>query len=159
MENLPTTYKISVLYSFLKQTWIIMLLLIICLLKITFPIYFFGPLYFLAIGLMVFLGLKAFYSIIYDRTKEFILFEDRLVVKEGIFFRTNDFIELYRIKDYSSYQTLFMQMLSLMAVTIYSSDKTSPELQIKGIKSSGVLERLRLLVEEQRRIKGVREFD
>lgn len=159
MENLPTTYKISVLYSLLKQTWIIMLLLIICLLKITFPIYFLGPLYFIGIGLMVFLGLKAFYSIIYDRTKEFILFEDRLVVKEGIFFRTNDFIELYRIKDYSSYQTLFMQMLSLMAVTIYSSDKTSPELQIKGIKNSGVLERLRLLVEEQRRIKGVREFD
>ena len=159
MENLPTTYKISVLYSLLKQTWIIMLLLIICLLKITFPIHFFGPVYFLAIGLMVFLGLKAFYSIIYDRTKKLIVFEDRLVIKEGIFFKTVEYTELYRLKDYSSYQTLYMQMLDLMGIRIKASDDTDPVFKMDGIKNSGLIEKLRLLVEEQRRVKGVREFD
>jgi hypothetical protein len=46
-----------------------------------------------------------------------------------------------------------------MNLQLITSDKTDPILNLKGIPKSDVFQLIRENVEEQRRIKGVREFD
>jgi membrane protein YdbS with pleckstrin-like domain len=87
------------------------------------------------------------------------LFKDRLVTKKGVFTNQFSFLELYRVKDYEVYQSFFMRLFNIMNLQLITSDKTDPILNLKGIPKSDVFQLIRENVEEQRRIKGVREFD
>jgi hypothetical protein len=52
-----------------------------------------------------------------------------------------------------------MRLFNIMNLQLITSDKTDPILNLKGIPKSDVFQLIRENVEEQRRIKGVREFD
>jgi len=52
-----------------------------------------------------------------------------------------------------------MKVFGIMNVTLYTSDKTTPILKLKGISKSNIIDVIRLKVENQRKLKGVREFD
>jgi len=106
-----------------------------------------------------FLIIRIIYGLIYFKLIKYELFRDRLVVKEGVFTNRLNFLELYRVKDYAVYQSFFMKFFSMMNIQLITSDKTTPILNIKGIPKSEVFNLIREYVEEQRRIKGVREFD
>ena len=99
------------------------------------------------------------YGLIYYKLLKYELFKDCLIVKEGVFTNRINFLELYRVKDYSVYQSFFMKLFSMMSIQLITSDKSTPILNINGIPKSEVFNLIREYVEEQRIIKGVREFD
>ena len=104
-------------------------------------------------------SVRIIYGLIYYKVLKYELYVDRLVTQEGVFTSHLNFLELYRVKDYIVYQSFFMKLFGMMNIQLITSDKTSPILNLKGIPKSNVFNLIRKYVEEQRRIKGVREFD
>ena len=94
------------------------------------------------------------------RTTSYQLTADRLTCQQGIFHRTLDEVELYRIKDYTVEAPLLYRWLSIADLVLVTSDKTHPTLVLRGITDAySVKELIRKQVEELRIQKGVREID
>ena len=78
----------------------------------------------------------------------------------GILYRKQEFIELYRVKDYKVDRPLTYRMFGLGNLTIYTSDKTTPVFKMEAIKNpQDIYKALRGLVEQNRREKHVFEVD
>lgn len=88
--------------------------------------------------------------------------QDRLVIRRGIFVKSIDEIELYRIKDIRIDFTLLNQIANVGTLGITSSDETTREgpLQLELIKNARTRrEKLRDLVDAARQRRRVREID
>ncbi|BBE16303.1 hypothetical protein AQPE_0440 [Aquipluma nitroreducens] len=78
----------------------------------------------------------------------------------GILSRKHEYIELYRIKDFRVEKPMIYRMFGLGDLTIYSSDKTTPVLQLNAISEPEEKYKiLRGLVELNRMEKHVFEVD
>ncbi|RYD86409.1 MAG: PH domain-containing protein, partial [Sphingomonadales bacterium] len=87
---------------------------------------------------------------------------ERLILHKGIFVKSIDEIELYRVKDVRIDFTIINQMADIGAITITSSDETTREapLVIRDVDHARARrEKLRELVDAARRTRGVREID
>jgi uncharacterized membrane protein YdbT with pleckstrin-like domain len=94
------------------------------------------------------------------RTTSYQLTADRLVCQQGVFHRTLDEVELYRIKDYTIVAPLLYRWLGIADLVLVTSDKTHPTLVLQGITDAYLVKELiRKQVEELRIQKGVREID
>lgn len=88
--------------------------------------------------------------------------EDRLILHKGIFVKSIDEIELYRVKDVRLDFTLVNQWAGIGTITITSSDETTREapLVIREVEGARARrEQLRELVNTARKARGVREID
>jgi len=88
--------------------------------------------------------------------------EERLIIRRGIFAKSIDEIELYRIKDIRIDFTLINQLAGIGRLSIASSDETtrSGDLVIAGIeRAQERRETLRGLVDAARQKRSVREID
>jgi uncharacterized membrane protein YdbT with pleckstrin-like domain len=74
-----------------------------------------------------------FFGLPFTFTK-YILDEKCLKLRKGFFTITEDDILLFRIMDVSVRRSLFQRIFGLGTLTVISSDKTSPTLEIKNIK-------------------------
>lgn len=79
----------------------------------------------------------------YDRTRhlglpisfsKYYIYEDRLFIEKGFFTTSIDEILLYRIRDVSVKITLGQKLFGVGTITVISSDKTNPTLELKNIK-------------------------
>jgi len=78
----------------------------------------------------------------------------------GILHRKHEFIELYRLKDFSVDRPLIYRLFGMGNLTIYTSDKTTPVFKMEAIKNpQNIYKTLRGLVEQNRREKHVFEVD
>lgn len=87
---------------------------------------------------------------------------ERLIVRRGIFFKSIDEIELYRIKDVRMDFTLLGQWARIGRICLTSSDETTRggDLVMRDIpRAPARREELRRLVDAARRQRGVREID
>lgn len=90
------------------------------------------------------------------------LTEDRLILRKGIFVKSIDEIELYRVKDVRMDFTLINQWAGIGTISIDSSDETTRDgaLVMPYIERAGERrEELRRLVDAARQKRRVREFD
>jgi len=88
--------------------------------------------------------------------------EQRLIIRRGIFFKSIDEIELYRIKDVRMNFTLLSQWAGIGTICLTSSDETTRvgDLVMRDVeKAHARREDLRRLVDAARRQRGVREID
>jgi len=88
--------------------------------------------------------------------------EDRLILRKGIFVKSIDEVELYRVKDVRLDFTLINQWANIGTITITSSDETTrtAPLVIRDVdNANGRREDLRRLVEVARQKRRVRELD
>ena len=88
--------------------------------------------------------------------------EDRLILHKGIFVKSIDEIELYRVKDVRIDFSLINQWADIGTITINSSDETTKAapLVIPDVDQARARrEKLRELVNAARRLRGVREID
>ena len=88
--------------------------------------------------------------------------EERLIIRRGIFSKSIDEIELYRIKDIRIDFSLINQLAGIGRLTIGSSDETTRDgdLVIAGIdRAQERRETLRRLVDAARQKRRVREID
>ena len=87
---------------------------------------------------------------------------DRLILRRGIFMKSIDEIELYRIKDVRIDFSLINQMADIGTICISSSDETTRtgDLIMRHVgKARERRENLRRLVDAARQRRGVRELD
>lgn len=89
------------------------------------------------------------HSIKYTITKEQILF------KRGIFTIKTDYIELYRIIDFTTTRSFLLRFIGGMTFAMDTMDKSHPVFKLEGIPRSNVDEIIRSLVEDNRRQKRV----
>lgn len=90
------------------------------------------------------------------------LTEDRLILRKGIFVKSIDEIELYRVKDVRMDFTLINQWAGIGTIAIDSSDETTRDgaLIIPHIEHAAERrEELRRLVDAARQKRRVRELD
>jgi uncharacterized membrane protein YdbT with pleckstrin-like domain len=86
--------------------------------------------------------------------------EERIIETTGVFSRSTDETELYRVKDIRLEEPFFLRMFGLSTILLVTSDKTSPIIKLSGVKNGTSLRKtLRDAVEVRRDIKGVRERD
>lgn len=85
------------------------------------------------------------------------LSHDRLFLSVGFFSVKDDDILLYRIRDISVKRTLWQRLFGVGTVTVQSSDKTHPTLELKNVKDPmRVKETLHDLVEEMKQKRRMR---
>jgi uncharacterized membrane protein YdbT with pleckstrin-like domain len=90
------------------------------------------------------------------------LCSDRLIVRRGIFIKSIDEVELYRVKDVRLDFSLINQWAGIGTITASSSDETTrtEPLVLRHVEQAhGRRERLRDLVEAARQKRRVREID
>lgn len=94
------------------------------------------------------------------RVEEYTLTTQRLLQRHNVFNKVTKQIELYRVKDQVIREPLLYRIFGRGSVEIMSSDLSDPEIKIKAITNPRELsDRLRVLVEQARDAKGVREID
>ena len=85
------------------------------------------------------------------------LSEDRLFVSEGFLSIKDDEILLYRVRDIDTKRNLWQRLFGVGTVTVMSSDKTMPTLELKNVKDPVfVKELLHKQVEEMKIKRRVR---
>lgn len=83
--------------------------------------------------------------------------EDRLFLSVGFLSIKDDEILLYRIRDITTSRSIWQRLFGVGTVTVMSSDKTMPTLQMKNIKNPvAVKELLHRQVEEMKIRRRVR---
>ena len=90
------------------------------------------------------------------------LCRDRLIVRRGIFIKSLDEVELYRVKDVRLDFSLINQMAGIGTITVTSSDETTRggALVLRHVeRAAHRREELRRLVEAARQKRRVREID
>lgn len=87
---------------------------------------------------------------------------ERLILKRGIFMKSIDEVELYRIKDIRMDFSLLNQWAGIGTICLTSSDETTRtgELTLRDVpRAQTRREELRQLVDAARKARGVREMD
>lgn len=113
----------------------------------------------IGVGSSLLLVLMYIYKFLYIKSMAYKITREQIVYTRGVFTITTDNIELYRVKDFTVKRPFLMRVIKAMNFYLITSDKTHPILDMIGIPKSNIDQVVRKLVEEQRRIKGVREFD
>lgn len=88
-------------------------------------------------------------------------YEDRIIYRRGVFEVTTDEILLYRVKSINLHEPFLYRLVGISNLNLITSDRyVSGEIKLTaipvGIEFRNVL---REMVEENRHIKGVKEFD
>lgn len=97
-----------------------------------------------------------------NMASQFDVSEDRLIVRRGIFMKSLDEIELYRVKDIRLDFSLINQMAGIGTITVTSSDETTRggPLRLSHVeRAQQRREEIRRLVESARQKRRVREVD
>ena len=96
---------------------------------------------------------------VYLRRMLFCINEEQVRYEYGIFTLQRDYIELYRVVDYSEQRSFAQMLFGLKTVSIYSGDRTNPKLDIYGVKERlDVVSIIRERVEYNKRRKGIYEI-
>ena len=79
--------------------------------------------------------------------------------QHGVMSLRRDYVEMYRIVDYDETRSVMERLFGIKTVTVYSGDRTAPELKIRGVKDSlDLVSAIRERVEYNKQRKGVREI-
>ena len=105
-------------------------------------------------------ALYACYRFLLSHTHIYRLAGERLIETKGLLSRTTDILELYRVKDIVIDQPLVQRLFGRGTVVLFTSDRSTPTVNVCGIRSPHAFaEMLRELVEQCRARNGVREID
>jgi len=117
----------------------------------------------LATGLLVVLTLGLWLIVCWVRTLgcHYRISTRRIVVESGVLSKRLEQIDLYRIVDYTVERSLGQRLLGTGNLLLKTLDKTSPQLNIRNIKTDVVAlyERLRIATEADRVRRSVRMVD
>lgn len=85
------------------------------------------------------LMLYLFYRWFYIRSYSWTIGREVIQQKRGLFSRTTDHVEMYRIIDYQESQSMLQRILGIKTVIFLSTDKLNSTLCIKGVLTSSPL--------------------
>ena len=85
--------------------------------------------------------------------------EEQLQYEYGIFSVQRNYIELYRVVDYSEQRSFLQMLFGLKTVSIYSGDKTCPRLDVVGVRNQlDLIAAIRERVEYNKKKRNIHEF-
>ena len=79
--------------------------------------------------------------------------EDRLFISQGFLTIRDDEILLYRVRDIDTRRSLWQRLFGVGTVTVISSDKTMPTLELKNVKDPLMVKELIHKQVEEMKIK------
>jgi len=82
----------------------------------------------------VFLLLYLAMKFCYLKSMRYEISLQQLMFEHGVFNVSRDYVELYRVVDYGERRNFLQVLFGLKTVSIYSGDRTSPRLDILGVK-------------------------
>ena len=102
---------------------------------------------------------KVYYRYVYLKGMLYTVTGEQLVYEHGVFTRSRDYIELYRIVDFDEKRSFLQLILGLKTILVQSGDRTLPKLRIIGIRESAdVVGCLRERVTYNRKRMNIHEF-
>ena len=105
------------------------------------------------------LVVKVCYRLLYLRRMEYTITGEQLVYEHGVFSRSRDYIELYRVVDFDEKRNFLQLLLGLKTVVVHSGDRTMPKLRIIGIREKeDIVSYLRERVAYNRKRMNIHEF-
>lgn len=111
----------------------------------------------LLLGIFLFLYLVAKFC--YFKSIRYEISLQQLIFEHGVFTVTKDYVELYRVIGYEERRIGLQRLFGLKTVSIYSGDRTTPRLDIIGVKKDVDLQNfIRERVELIKLNKGVYEI-
>ena len=111
------------------------------------------------LGLVMLAVLYLVYRYLYITRMVYVISDEQLKYEFGIFSRAKDFIELYRVVDYSEQRSFLQILLGLKTVSIYSGDRTRPRLDIIGVPDKmNLINTIRERVEINKKRRNIHEF-
>src|SRR5215510_3992702 len=118
---------------------------------------------YLLCGLFCWLLVPIFFALVYylqTKNKVFELTTQRFKITSGVFTKTTETLELYRVKDIETRQPFFSRLVGIEDVQMTTSDVSSPSVLIEAVPLSvGFADKLRHQVEIIRQQKRVRKID
>ena len=113
----------------------------------------------LLIWLSLFSLLFGIYRYIFIRQVIYLVTPQYIRITKGIFFKTIDTIELFRVKDYIITEPFLLQIFKLMDVHLKTTDPENPIIWLRGIPQTNIVEILRERVLEARRHNQIIELN
>ena len=105
------------------------------------------------------LVVKVCYRLIYLRQMVYTITGEQLVYEHGVFSRSRDYIELYRVVDFDEKRSFLQLLLGLKTIVVHSGDRTMPKLRMVGIwEAADVVGCLRERVSYNRKRMNIHEF-
>lgn len=112
-----------------------------------------------ALALSLFLSLCLLYRFAYIRRIRYIIGSEEIICEHGVFRRSTHYMEMYRIVDFAERQSFMQQLFGLKTVTLLSMDRSTPKLELIGMKQkSDVVPMIRKRVERNKERRGVYEI-
>lgn len=94
------------------------------------------------------------------KTTTYRLTTERLITERGIFSKTTDTLELYRVRDMQITAPFFQRLFGLQTIHLLTADTSTPSLILDYMPASaGLPDKLRVQVEQTRMRKRVRTLD
>lgn len=113
----------------------------------------------LLLWLSVVVSLLLAYRLIYLKRMVYRITAEQLIYEHGVFTRSSDYVELYRVVDFGERSNLLQQLCGLKTVSVYSGDRTTPRLDIIGVGiNENLVSIIRERVELNKRRKGIYEI-
>jgi uncharacterized membrane protein YdbT with pleckstrin-like domain len=92
------------------------------------------------------------------KCRVYTLTTERLLIEDGVFNKSKDTLELYRVRDLQVTEPFWPRLLGLQNIQLLATDLTTDNLVIDFIpKAAGLPDQFRTQVEECRQRKRVRE--
>ena len=111
----------------------------------------------LGVGLL--LVFKVCYSLLFLKKMVYTITGEQLVYEHGVFTRSRDYIELYRVVDFDEKRNFLQLLLGLKTIIVHSGDRTMPKLKIIGVREKAdVVGCLRERVSYNRKRMNIHEF-
>lgn len=99
------------------------------------------------------------YRYVYMRKIRYHIGSEQIICEHGVFQRSVNYMELYRVVDFAEHQTLMQQIVGLKSVTIFSMDRSTPRLELTGMANKrDIVSHIRQRVELNKRRKGIYEI-
>jgi uncharacterized membrane protein YdbT with pleckstrin-like domain len=99
-----------------------------------------------ALPALVLLGI-ALYRFLYTRNILYLINEEMIKIRTGIFGFRISTLELYRVKDYIVLQPLYMRIFNIMTLKLLTTDSSTKSISLSGIPISDVPDRIRNYVQ------------
>lgn len=133
--------------------------MLLCIITLTYGGMEDMPLNSLAMAVAMLLLAALSYRFFYLRRMLYRIGQEQLVSEHGILHRSVDYMELYRIVDFREHQSLLQQLFGLKTVSILSMDRSTPRLDIIGVRScNDIVPLIRERVEYNKKRKGIYEI-
>ena len=117
------------------------------------------PAHTLLLCLALALVVKVCYRLVYLRQMVWTITGEQLVYEHGVFSRSRDYIELYRVVDFDEKRSFLQLLLGLKTIVVHSGDRTMPKLRMIGIREAAdVVGCLRERVSYNRKRMNIHEF-